>query len=153
MKTHFSILKGLIFSLISLVSSQTYAGLDPCSLLTPDEVSQVMETSMRSSPIMDDRCYFIGEHRELTIIVMDKASYDGQKQSYSSPLAQQHGAKIEPLPGISSEALYLPAQGGLNITFAKGANAVMFQLRTGQDASSDTATAQALGKLVIQRLP
>jgi hypothetical protein len=150
MTKHFSILKWIIFSAILLICFQVHAGLDPCSLLTTEEVSQVMGTSMRSSPIMNDRCYFIGEYRELTVVVMDKAGYDRAKQS---PLLKRMGMKIAPLEGVSPEAFHLPVPGGLDATFAKGDNAVTLQIRTKQGPESDTVTAQELGKLIIQRLP
>jgi hypothetical protein len=139
---------------LGLASGARAAAPNACSLVQAAEASQVMGTAMRGSPIMDDRCYFIGEHHELTVIVMDKASYDRQKQFLSSPIAQQGGAKIEPLPGVSPEALYQPVSGDLDVSFAKGDNAVTLQVRTGgQGPTVDKPLAQAIGKLVMPRLP
>jgi hypothetical protein len=52
MTRHFSVL--MIFMMILFFGSRAYAGLDPCSLLSLEEVDQVMGTSMRSSPITED---------------------------------------------------------------------------------------------------
>jgi hypothetical protein len=81
---------------------------------------------------------------------MDKAAYDKAKQS---PMIKQMGMRIEPLEGVSPEALYLQTKGTLDVTFVNGANSVRLQITKRQGLESDTATAQALGKLIIQRLP
>ncbi len=151
MNKYFLTLGCMIFAATLLFTSWAHAGLDACSFIKTEEVTQIMGTPMRGAPVMDDRCYFLGEGKEFTLVVTDKASYERVKQS---PTLTKMGMKIEPLAGVSPEAIFgvHPNIGGHDFYFPKGANAVRLEIKTGQGLAGDTAAAQALGKLIIQRM-
>jgi hypothetical protein len=99
-----------LLALIGLLAASRADAAEPCSLLTPDEVSKILGIrSLPGRPWMGSKvsCFFSGSNdfdlgaRTVTVMVITRAAFDSAKQlSTHGPLAGKSG-------GVGDESYFV----------------------------------------------
>jgi len=117
-----------IFSILVAASAATSraaaAAPDPCSLLTPAEVSDAFGVAVKAGqPANPTLCSWAAGGKRLTLLITDDKHYAGSKTTGGVP-----GVTVETLSGIGDEAT-LTTTGGTFASVMVKKGAVYFMLR------------------------
>lgn len=146
-----SVLQALTLAISLPLAGHASAGVDPCSLLKAEEVGHILAGNMRSNPV-GEACYFMGPQKEVVVFMLGGGEFEKQKRFALGPLGQKLGWKIESVPGVGSETVEWNDRDRrmFLMFFQKGATGVRLETKGVADLK---AAAEALSKLVAQRLP